>query len=881
MNDCKKIVLAIVMLLLAGAQSGRAAEADEFPALEHQFRALPIEARQLTGPLFWLHGDESAEQLTGELEKVRDGGNGTFTAESRPHVDWLGEGWYRDLGVCLDFARANRMSMWIFDEKWWPSGEVGGMVPQEYGCKSLVADTRSVSGPGGVELAIPAEHLIAVIAGRDADGGIDGESLLDLTDHITDGRLSWDAPSGKWRVMTFTWEYSYGPPGHRILVDGLSRDAVDWYLRTVYQPHYDRFAADFGTTIKGYFYDEPETPGDWGTEVLPMLRERGVDWKKALVAWKFRLAGGEQAAAKYQYQDAKAEAWGRTLYGGLTQWCHERGVLSMGHFLEHERLYASQAKCAGNMFQLQKYSDMGAIDIVYRQLPPGKRLTGTYQTPKLGSSISHVYGKKDDLTMVEIFGARGQDLTYPEMKWDLDQVQVRGVNFIIPHSFNPRAPHDRDCPPYFYNGGREPRYPLYRVFADYSSRLTLMLTGGRHVAPVALLYMGNSRHVGRATPPEAMTTALQDALYDCDWLPYDVFEREAAVEGAVIKLYGERYRVLVVPPVEAIPEQTLAKALAFFEAGGVVVGYGFRPSQSATLGKTSRDIADLTEQIWGAAGAPGLAVKKTSAAGGRSYFLPERPTPEQLQRVLADDAGIHPTLEAVAGKTDHWLHVLHRVKDGHDVFFVANQNLAGGPRDFTFRVTAPGEPECWDALRNEITRPAYRRLSPDQVEVNLSLEPLESVLLVFNQNPLNNSPRPLPPRLDPTAKPARVIPLTRDRSADQRPDPASKFRDTLALLRSRLPGQPPLTLSPVSANPFTGSALIPPDLDLARARVYLSCDAISPEPAARVTVNGSFAGGFIGPPLRLDITFLLHPGPNPINIEPFAPRQVRLLVYAQ
>ena len=105
--------------------------------------------------------------------------------------------------------------------------------------------------------------------------------------------------------------------------------------------------------------------------------------------------------------------------------------------------------------------------------------------------------------MVEIFGARGQDLTYPEMKWWTDHMQVSGVNFLIPHSFNPRAPKDTDCPPYFYNGGFEPRWPLYRVFADYTSRLSLMLTGGRHVCPVALLFLGQSAHCRQAHPARA------------------------------------------------------------------------------------------------------------------------------------------------------------------------------------------------------------------------------------------------------------------------------------------------------------------------------------------------------------------------------------------
>jgi hypothetical protein len=53
-------------------------------AVERQFRDLPMEARRLTGPLFWLHGTETPEQLETTLQKVVEGGNGMFVAESRP-----------------------------------------------------------------------------------------------------------------------------------------------------------------------------------------------------------------------------------------------------------------------------------------------------------------------------------------------------------------------------------------------------------------------------------------------------------------------------------------------------------------------------------------------------------------------------------------------------------------------------------------------------------------------------------------------------------------------------------------------------------------------------------------------------------------------------
>jgi ATP-binding cassette subfamily B protein len=79
----------------------------------------------------------------------------------------------------------------------------------------------------------------------------------------------------------------------------------------------------------------------------------------------------------------------------------------MGHFMEHGNLYLNPEFCAGDMMRLQKYSDMGGIDAVFSQFVWGKRVAydpPCWQTPKLGSSISHAYGKPDD-TRSEIIAA--------------------------------------------------------------------------------------------------------------------------------------------------------------------------------------------------------------------------------------------------------------------------------------------------------------------------------------------------------------------------------------------------------------------------------------------------------------------------------------------
>lgn len=1039
MANSRRSCWGLIGLLALCAGPGWAEEPG-WPSREAQFRELPREARRLTGPLFWLHGDESPERLRETLAKVAEGGNGMFTAESRPHKDWLGSGWYRDLAVCLDAAKSLDLQMWIFDEEWWPSGEVGGRVPEEFSSKRLgIRGAARVEGGKPIDLALEGsgEKLIAVLAGQEqGDEQINADSILDLTANVKEGRLEWTPPPGKWRILPVSWEYAPVRRGRR-LVDGASQKAVDWYIETVYQPHHDHFGADFGKTIQGYFYDEPETIGDWGTEVIPELSRRGVDWKKAVVAYKVGLSDPAlDAAYKYQYRYAFAEAWGRTLFGGITAWCRAHGVRSFGHFLEHNHEYLHPLLCAGDMMQLQKYSDMGGIDAVFKQFVPGQKDDSTYQSPKLGSSISHAYGKADDLAMVEIYGARGQDVSYPEIKWWCDLMHVSGINVHVPHSFNPRAPYDTDCPPYFYNGGYEPRFPLYKVYADYTSRLSLLLSGGRHVAPVAVLYLGQSFHVGKAVTPENLTTALQDSQYDCDWIPYDVFQGTMRVEGSSLTLRDERYRVLVVPPVEVIPHEVLVKAKAFFDAGGVVVGYGYLPSISASPGHAPESIRALCESIWGALPQPSGIVKRNDR-GGRALFLSEKPTAAEVARVLTE-AGVRPSLEVVEGDTGGWLHVLHRVKDNRDVFLIVNQNLDGGPRRFRLRARAAGVPECWDAMRNEVMSIPFTR-EGEHATLDLTLEPQESVLLVFNPEV-----RELPRRIegdakavgdaiaverDPNAKPPvpgvpvrtvspwmewlssgkwiwapaelgegalpppgtrlfrKVVTLpalptgararfwiaadngfslfvngheatisgggsgdwfhpaeldvTRLLKAGENvlavggvnggsgPNPAGVIgtlvithpggkpitvpldttwsvapRDTEGLAWTRgdydatgwVPARvvasygdapwdaiarPAVTLSPVTADPFSGHVMMPESVDLKAVRAYLELEGVQPEPAARVWVNDHDAGGFIGKPLRLDISTWLKPGRNSVRIEPFAPASARVVFYSR
>ena len=842
------------------------ASANEWSTIEQNFKTLPMEARRFTGPLFWMHGDEPKEVLEKTLDAVREGGNGMFTTEPRPHKDWLGAGWYRDVKICVDYARKHNMKVIIYDDWWWPSQMMGGRVPPQYGSK--VIETRVYTSTNLSTYTQP-ENLITVVAGkRLPDNTIDSKTLRDLTGAAaTLAQTKLDASE---QVMVFTWAFKgkLGAQKKMISVDGASPDCVKWFLDTVYQPHYERFKEDFGKTIVGFFYDEPETQGDWGSDVPVLIKERGLDLDKLLVAYKFKLSGDEEDAALYTYRDCFLESWARTMYGGISAWCAERKVFSTGHFMEHDKCMFRFDMSGGFMMQMLRKTTVPGIDLVCCQLYPKDKDSkpGVYQMPKIASSLAHIYNSNpEDLAMCEIFGGYFQKLTYPEMKWLCDHHQVRGVNYLIPHSFNPHAPYDKDYPPYFYNAGFEPRFALYKVWADYSSRLSNLLTGGNHVADVAFLHLGLTLHQGKNLRPEAMTTALQDNQVDCDWLLYDAWEDKAEIipaaagKPAMIRLAKETYSILVLPAAEMIRYPSLLKAKQFLDAGGKVVGYGVKPSKSVTLGKSPADITELTTAIF---------------SHPNARFIEGEATVENVRKSVITELGLEPCVQVTASEAAQSLHVLHREKAGRDIFFIANQNVNAHATLFTLRIRAKGVPECWDALRNEITTPSYTRTDENHVVVRLTLYDLESVVLVFNE-----AKRPLPARIETVS--GTTIAFTRV------PTPKKNWHPPLDLPAWRLdntkPTPPknakvPIVISPVvdTADRYEGTCQIPALKP--NQRVFLLTEGPLPETAWRGWLNGTDIGGVIGEPLRKEVTQWVKQGENKIALEPFAPEKVTLVI---
>jgi hypothetical protein len=176
-------------------------------------------------------------------------------------------------------------------------------------------------------------------------------------------------------------------------------------------------------------------------------------------------------------------------------------------------------------------------------------------------------------------------------------------------------------------------------------------------------------------------------------------------------------------------------------------------------------------------------------------------------------------------------------------------------------------------MRGAIQTIACQRTSDDGVEFELSLHPLESVVLVFSAEQ-----RPLGARIglnEPSVYEALVV--ERLDTPAELLVPTQPASDNVAIEQGDKRITP--VVAPAVSDPFVGEVSIPESWLKPGLRVFLEADSIAPEAAAAVTVNDRYAGGFIGEPFRLEITSYLQAGKNQIVMQPFAPQELRVVVY--
>lgn len=564
-------------------------------------------------PFLWMRG-EPEEIIREELTKIDECGIGAVCVEARPHDDFCGLGWWRDMDIVLDEAKKRDMKVWILDDKHFPTGYAAGLIEEKYPERKkwyigdTVADLFGSVRPrtlridrmmkpviGFWQLGTPADYaeqannrLISVTALRFTSENAFSEEAIDLTDQVKDGMLTCTLPEGQWRLhVVYRTRTDGGNPSYINMLDSVSAHTQ---IEGVYESHYRHYKDEFGKTIAGFFSDEPALgntgavdfqtgPGrgdlryPWSDELEEMLAKRYPEGYGKLLPFLFADSEEHKACPqfRYDYMDCVTKLYEKNFSRHIGDWCRAHGVEYIGHVVEDNGIHSRTGLGPGHWFRAMAGQDMAGIDSIGNQVifgAPVQRRSGMGGSTldgeffhgilgKLGASAGHLDPLKKGRTMCELFGAYGWNFGVRDMKYLLDHMLCRGINHLVPHAFSMAEYPDIDCPPHFYARGNNPQFPWFAELMKYANRMCGMLNGGNHVASVALLYDGEADWTGNHMPMQKAGLVLQQNQVEFDVISLDMLRDLPAYNGSLkdgkLLINGVSFDALVVPYTENIP----------------------------------------------------------------------------------------------------------------------------------------------------------------------------------------------------------------------------------------------------------------------------------------------------------------------------------------
>ena len=760
------------------------------PLTRESFQTPPLEMGIV--PFWFWNGELDVDEMAWQLREYHAKGVRSLFIHGRMglKVPYLSEGWFERVKFVVEEAKKIGIDTWVYDEMDWPSGTAERQVIDAYphlAQRYLELVALNVDGPLFTFLEAqdsryvntgPAKAISAV--GVRKDEYLTGiETVIDLNKHIAfENTVPWEAPEGKWVLMYFLEKEA---PWY---IDTLNPESTERFLELTHEKYKAAVGQEFGKTVPGFFTDEPAMYYfqvgmqnhviPWSRQMFKIFRERrGYDLKPYLPAL-YTSMGETTAQVRYDFWQTLTEQYEQTYYRRIADWCHDNGTLFTGHLLFEEWLRL-HARCEGNLFRYLRHMDVIGVDHLYPKIGSPTE-PDQHVALKLASSAAHHFGSAR--LLCESMGGTYWDCTLERMKWQAGWEYVLGVNLFNNHGYHYsiEGERKRDWPPsQFYH---HTWWPHYGLFTEYMARISHVLSGGRHVAKVAVLYPIASiwtNFTPQTLDPVSkvierdfnhLTDALLRLHVDFDYLDEEVLA-EATVEDGAIVIRDERFEVLVLPPLTHIRPTTFKQMERLVAQGGSVIADTLLPTHFIEPGST----APLSpngehKDVSGFFGVDAVALHDHFVAGDAGPFdvtVGTGPdgignvivftggglgTPgREAARVLASedmgarDETISPA--AFAGLRDALMHcitpdvtvsepdvfVLHRVKDDHDVYFLANTMQADRGR-VEVSLERVGQPELWNPNTGETTPMAVYDVAGGRLTFSLDFPPSEAHVVV-------------------------------------------------------------------------------------------------------------------------------------------------------
>ena len=673
-------------------------------------------------PIWWWSGDTlTRERLRWQMEQLVAGGvynavilnlapTGPLYGSDPDDPPFLSEAWWTLFeGVCED-AEGLGFRLWFYDQLGFSGANLQAELvrsdPSFSGesLESLSADGTTLS------LTCPSEGR-PLAAFFTTETGTTSVPLEGRTAHVT------AEETGRLRLV-----YSV-----RRGFDYFNPAACQTLLDTVHGAFEARLGRFFGSAIVGSFQDELPNLATWSTDFAEAFVERkGYDLLEQLIAlWEGTDDQAERVRA--DYQEVRAALAEDAFFKPLFNW-HERYGLVCGFDQQ------GPARAGQPLGTVQLYADYLRTHRWFGA--PGSDHHGD---SKIHSSLAHLYGR--ERVWIESFHSSGWGGTLEEtFDWLLPWLGA-GATLYDPHAvyYSTWGGWWEWAPP--STCWRQPYWRHYPVFAAAVSRLSYLLSQGRHVCDIGVLHptttvQANLTAEGQPLAPQLteagsthsesfkrtatnraqlandvyeeivgsmMFLASEAGVLRRDRRDFDVLDDASVQRGEVkdggLELADEHFRVIVLPACSTLEAATAEKLIAFVEGGGTLIAVSERPRHVLGSPETLTKLIDLFEQ-------------------GQAQLIPK-----------ADD--LPQQLRGLERRVDAPVPVLHRRLGEHEVLFIPavyphasqseDENASWLRADYSFdperyartmELTVSGFsgiPELWDVLSGERVPVAHTR----------------------------------------------------------------------------------------------------------------------------------------------------------------------------
>ena len=269
-------------------------------------------------------------------------------------IEYLSEEWFSAIESFIKGAEALNMSIWLYDDFNWPSGDACGEVTkiEAFRLKSIKAEGNDIG-----KISCKSKHNSDIF-------------------------------------------------GEKFFPDLMNPKAVDYFISLTHEEYYKRFGNYFGKVIKGIFTDEPSIGYCSQNGYLPYYDGMEADYKSAygkdffkdLHSCREDFCKNAMALASSRFKEAYIDK--------ISSWCKSHGILMTGHLM-----------CDNEPFYSVKYNGDYLKNLSAFDLPGIDEIATCFEDRTLMALLGGIeYAGKEKGAMAELFALGPCDMSYAKKR---------------------------------------------------------------------------------------------------------------------------------------------------------------------------------------------------------------------------------------------------------------------------------------------------------------------------------------------------------------------------------------------------------------------------------------------------------------------------------